>query len=741
MSNIKASLFAVGIILLCLDIIAAAPQDNGIKPVLFALRDNVKFSAQVHYINQNLPDVLPILNSKDLITVIKRYCDLVELHEDIFLATYRDTVSGFARAIAAIADPADLAEAHASLVKLQEKIRGLPEFYEKQEKRNTLIKGNFLQIAEAFCEGSFAEKVSILFELVPELGDEDKRFYKKNIFILSSMLLDYAYYLSRVDLDRLMYVFAELGDQKRFIYIIRLLNELAELSQEESSLSTQELEKVKKFKEAAKSTTAFKPKPIPDKSLRKVELWKTKVEKKVFKIGMPINDGLGKVASLLAAYLGLNDKERERLQIPLLMFARLTVRKSLQPGDVLYKEGEKGGSFALILSGKLSVLSDKGNGEYQELAILIGGESVGELSLFGEDAKRCATVRAKSATELFEITEKSLDDFGNQIILQRIFEQLLKKADDGLNKLNREQLDRSPIGESFANEKFKPKIIKAGTILVKAGEKHETLIWVQKGVLNLVREKIVGQIGAGEIYDEITFLTTNGKYRHSLQAPAGSDCEIIKITRNKFEALQKEPNAIWQMSKVLSEIIQYNNAKLKDTPAYRLQLACEGKLNFKFVEWSKVDIDAPCPITFNLPGDSKPIHVAAKHNNYSALHELLERGANKDAIDENGNTAAHIIALEDNSSYLVELLTDYSANFDITNHRNKTPWQIANERNNKVLEKQLPAPETIEASSCYHLDCSLISPRSGPPTTTTTTTTTTTITRTNSGLGDTSSKR
>ena len=80
----------------------------------------------------------------------------------------------------------------------------------------------------------------------------------------------------------------------------------------------------------------------------------------------------------------------------------------LQPGQVLFEEGEEGKAAYLILDGVVEVSRILGD-EPRHLATLSRGEIVGEMALI-DHQPRMATVKAMTAAKLMCISEKSLSD-------------------------------------------------------------------------------------------------------------------------------------------------------------------------------------------------------------------------------------------------------------------------------------------------------------------------------------------
>ncbi|HZG68825.1 MAG TPA: cyclic nucleotide-binding domain-containing protein, partial [Herpetosiphonaceae bacterium] len=71
-------------------------------------------------------------------------------------------------------------------------------------------------------------------------------------------------------------------------------------------------------------------------------------------------------------------------------------RVDLPPGLVLFREGEYGDRFYLVLDGEIEVTKASGTADERLLAVRGPGQFVGEMSLLNPDGLRTATVRTRS---------------------------------------------------------------------------------------------------------------------------------------------------------------------------------------------------------------------------------------------------------------------------------------------------------------------------------------------------------
>ena len=80
---------------------------------------------------------------------------------------------------------------------------------------------------------------------------------------------------------------------------------------------------------------------------------------------------------------------------------------SLEPGEVLFEEGEPGDAFYIVFKGSVEITKARPGGTPEKLAVRRAGEGFGEMALLN-DAPRSATARATEATQLMMVAR---DDF------------------------------------------------------------------------------------------------------------------------------------------------------------------------------------------------------------------------------------------------------------------------------------------------------------------------------------------
>ncbi|MFC5402099.1 Crp/Fnr family transcriptional regulator [Cohnella soli] len=94
----------------------------------------------------------------------------------------------------------------------------------------------------------------------------------------------------------------------------------------------------------------------------------------------------------------LNDEQLEHI-------LRISHRRSLPGGTILFHEKELGTTFYVVLSGSIKLFTKSGAGEEKVLSLVNGGESFGELSLL-DGRPRSASAQTLEATTVLELTSE-----------------------------------------------------------------------------------------------------------------------------------------------------------------------------------------------------------------------------------------------------------------------------------------------------------------------------------------------
>lgn len=122
--------------------------------------------------------------------------------------------------------------------------------------------------------------------------------------------------------------------------------------------------------------------------------------------------------------------------------------RTLQPGEILFNEGDTAVSMYIIQKGQLRMFRPKGKG-FIELAVLRSGEVLGEMSYFDPDSKkRSASAAAITQTDIIEISFVALEK--TMTALNPWFKTLINTLAERLRKSNErvKALENNSIGFS-----------------------------------------------------------------------------------------------------------------------------------------------------------------------------------------------------------------------------------------------------------------------------------------------------
>ena len=105
---------------------------------------------------------------------------------------------------------------------------------------------------------------------------------------------------------------------------------------------------------------------------------------------------------LIPLFASLPDREIEQL-------FRALVLRELDPGELLLHEDEPGDRYYILLEGEVEVLKALATSDERLLGVRGANSFIGEMSLFTEDGRHTASVRARTAVRLLEMSHAELD--------------------------------------------------------------------------------------------------------------------------------------------------------------------------------------------------------------------------------------------------------------------------------------------------------------------------------------------
>lgn len=78
-------------------------------------------------------------------------------------------------------------------------------------------------------------------------------------------------------------------------------------------------------------------------------------------------------------------------------------------GELLFKEGDPGDSFSLVLTGEIEIVKALGAPEERVLALVESGDYLGEMSLLYPEGQRSASARTRTPVQLLEMTRPDFE--------------------------------------------------------------------------------------------------------------------------------------------------------------------------------------------------------------------------------------------------------------------------------------------------------------------------------------------
>jgi len=183
-----------------------------------------------------------------------------------------------------------------------------------------------------------------------------------------------------------------------------------------------------------------------------------------------------------------------------------------QPGEVIVRQGEVGGSLFVIIRGEVSIIRET-QGQRMFVATLKDGEFFGEMALL-TDTPRVASVEAATTVEMFEVSRDTLrrliQEFPQVVpvligfLKDRLLEIFVKTSD----------LLR-PVPEAkrwVLARKFKLYEIKEGKVILQEGKPSGGLMIFLAGTATATRQSegktvVLGELQPGSLVGEISLLT------------------------------------------------------------------------------------------------------------------------------------------------------------------------------------------------------------------------------------------
>ncbi len=234
-------------------------------------------------------------------------------------------------------------------------------------------------------------------------------------------------------------------------------------------------------------------------------------------------------------------------------------------GVTLFTQGDPGGSFFIVYSGKLRVHVQSPGDPMPFIRELASGESVGEMSLL-TDQPRSATVTVLEDSMLFCLTKTASDRLTPQYptLLYGLANQLLPRFQRDQTRIVLKRvfgnLDDALLRDLLG--KLDCHHLDSGQELFRQGDPGDEMYIIIQGRLRLVVNKpdgtarILGEVGAGESIGEFVLLAERGtpESRRAATVFATRSTDMIVITREVFENVMGEyPQALVALSRQIAK--------------------------------------------------------------------------------------------------------------------------------------------------------------------------------------------
>ncbi len=215
-----------------------------------------------------------------------------------------------------------------------------------------------------------------------------------------------------------------------------------------------------------------------------------------------------------------------------LLIERMSLR-TLAPGEIVVREGERGGSLFVLVDGEVSVTIGP---EARELARLQSGAFFGEMGVLSDDP-RSATVAATAPTQLLEISRELTWDIARRSpevlrTIVRFFRDRMLERLLGTSPLF-SQL--SPDDARALASQFVFLELEVGVAVVKQGARSPGLYFLLCGEAEAVRDGVpLALLRPGDVFGEISLL---------LRTPASADvrakkkCWALELPQARFQEI------------------------------------------------------------------------------------------------------------------------------------------------------------------------------------------------------------
>ncbi len=229
---------------------------------------------------------------------------------------------------------------------------------------------------------------------------------------------------------------------------------------------------------------------------------------------------------------------------------------TLEPGALLFREGDAGDAMYIVLEGAVQVYTQDRDGREVVLTRLEAGDHVGEQSLLpGTTGRRSASVRAAALSRL-------------ALIPKAVFQAALAENDalrERLAALGNDQVRRdlqalSPLarGLGLAAGASNRRVLADGEVLFRQGDDADALYFVRAGRLAVWREDgstraLTRYVARGACVGELALVRRD---RRSATVTAEGPAEVLAVPRAAFEEVYRRSETVRQHLATLERVYE-----------------------------------------------------------------------------------------------------------------------------------------------------------------------------------------
>lgn len=231
--------------------------------------------------------------------------------------------------------------------------------------------------------------------------------------------------------------------------------------------------------------------------------------------------------------------------------------QTVSQGEFVFKEGDSGDSIYIINNGEVEIISRDRRGNDVALATLKEGDFFGEFGFFS-NARREASVRAKSPASLLEIVKKDIADIieRHRRVAGVIFDFYKERVVDRLMALSSVFEPVTPGDRKIILARLTSSKYESGATIVRQGDIGDTMYLIKEGKVrvwlnDLLKGNIeVTTLGEGDFFGEIALATSRPRVAN---VTATTDTELVLFSRPMIkDILAKYPD----IKKIMEDVIK-----------------------------------------------------------------------------------------------------------------------------------------------------------------------------------------